>query len=74
MLVVFDKPEPIMPLVLPIIPYPKFILVVLNLFPSHHAPIIPILFLKILVCQPTVIYILAEYICVNKIDFVRNTS
>ena len=33
---VFDKPEPIMLSVLPIIPYPKFILIILNLFPNHH--------------------------------------
>ena len=33
---VFDKPEPIMLSVLPIIPYPKFIPIILNLFPSYH--------------------------------------
>ena len=33
---VFDKPEPIMLSVLPIIPYPKFIPIILSLFPSHH--------------------------------------
>ena len=33
---VFDKPEAIMFSVLPIIPYPKFILIILNLFLSHH--------------------------------------
>ena len=31
----FDNPEPIMLSVLPIITYPKFILIILNLFPSH---------------------------------------
>ena len=33
---VFDKPEPIVLSVLSIIPYPKFIPIILNLFPSHH--------------------------------------
>ena len=33
---VFNKPEAIMLSVLPIIPYPKFILIILNLFPRHH--------------------------------------
>ena len=33
---VSDKPEPIMLSVLSIIPYPKFIPIILNLFPSYH--------------------------------------
>ena len=41
--------------VLPIIPYPKFIPIILNLLPRHHLRIMPILFFKILVRQPTVI-------------------
>ena len=46
---VFDKPEPIMLSVLPIIPYPNFIPIILNL-PSPNAIILILLF-KILVCQ-----------------------
>ena len=49
---VFYKPEPVMLSVLPIIPYPKFIPIIINLFPSHH---LVILFFKMLVRQPTVI-------------------
>ena len=33
---VFDKPQPFMLSILAIIPYPKFIPIILNLFPSHH--------------------------------------
>ena len=51
---VFDKLEPIMLSMLPIIPYPKIIFITLNLFLRHNP--IPILFFKILVCQPTVVY------------------
>ena len=49
---VFDKPEPI---VLPIIPYPKFIPIIVNLFPSHYLLYVPILFFDILVHQPMAI-------------------
>ena len=54
---VFDKPEPIMLSVLPfiIIPYPKFIPITLNLFPSCHLMLYyTYIILKILVHQPTV--------------------
>ena len=50
---VFDKPEPIMLSVLPIIPYPKFISIILNLLIPKPSPFT--IFFKILVCQPTVI-------------------
>ena len=33
---VFDKPEPNMLSNLPIVPYPKFKTIILNLFLSHH--------------------------------------
>ena len=62
---VYDKPEAIMLSVLPIIPCPKFMPIILNLFLSHHLAIIYsyipcILFFKILVPQPTISYIVAD--------------
>ena len=59
---VFDKSEPIMLSVLPFIPYPKFIPIIL----IAHKPTSP--------SASAHDYIVAEYICVNKIDIVRNTS
>ena len=53
--------------VLPIIPY--YVPIILNLFPSHH---------HLIILQNFSVsvhgYMVAEYICVNKIDIVRNTS
>ena len=48
---VFDKPEPVRLSVLPIIPYPKFLLIILNFLKSSL--IMLILFFKTLVRHPT---------------------